>query len=73
MTSNVIGDPYRNEANQMCSILVKEIVKAGCWADMQDCISSINIIRAREISMSAEWEHLHKPDNGNTKSEDTKI
>ncbi|MCK5133207.1 MAG: hypothetical protein KAR40_13780 [Candidatus Sabulitectum sp.] len=64
MERNVITDPYRNEANQMCSILVKEIVKTGCWADMQDCINAINVIRAREIPMSAEWEHLHKPDMG---------
>ena len=56
--------PYIAEANQMCSVLVEEVIQADTWSRRQKVISAILIVRQKAKIMIAEWEHLHSRGDG---------
>ena len=59
--TDVLGCPYKREANHMANVLVNEVSRASTWADKQDAIWAIQQVRMEEKHLVAEWEHLNNP------------
>jgi hypothetical protein len=62
--SNYIGCPYTKEANQMCNVLVNEVIEGDTWARKSDAIEAILRVRAVGRNMAKEWEHINPSPEG---------
>lgn len=62
---NKLNVPHRcgfiGEANYICDVLVREIIKSETWGSKKTIIEAIQAIRFAEKDLVAEWEHLNNP------------
>ncbi len=60
-TIGVPNTPWSRDANIICATLVREVNRAGTWAQVREAADAINRVRMMETSHNKEWEHLRNP------------
>jgi hypothetical protein len=55
----MIECPYIKEANQLCNVLINEVVQADTWTKTQDAVWAIQCVRSKAKKHIAEWGRLN--------------